>query len=208
MGNPIYNLAFDFGASSGRMILSRTEDGKITLEELHRFSNDPVRVGNVFYWDTFRLYHELKTGLKKAAAKNLPIESLAIDTWGVDYGLLDENDNLIGNPINYRDDRTIGVIDESDRIVPLKEQYAKAGLQFMNFNTIYQMMADQKMRPAILEKAKTLLFMPDLFVFFLTGKKYVNIRLRAQVSFSTRRKEIMIMKCWKKWAFVPIFSSR
>ncbi|MBR4139214.1 MAG: rhamnulokinase, partial [Lachnospiraceae bacterium] len=99
MSNPIYNLAFDFGASSGRMILAKTEDGKITLEELHRFTNDPVRIGKTFYWDTFRLFHELKQGLKKAAAKNLPIQSLAIDTWGVDYGLLDADDNLIGNPI-------------------------------------------------------------------------------------------------------------
>ena len=171
MSNPIYNLAFDFGASSGRMILSKTEDGKITLEELHRFTNDPVRVGKVFYWDTFRLFHELKQGLKKAAAKNLPIQSLAIDTWGVDYGLLDADGNLIGNPINYRDDRTIGVIEASDKLVPLSEQYARTGIQFMNFNTVYQMQADAKMRPEILEKAKTLLFMPDLFVYFLTGKK-------------------------------------
>ena len=171
MSNPIYNLAFDFGASSGRIILSKTEDGKITLVELHRFTNDPVRIGKNFYWDTFRLYHELKQGLKKAAAKKLPIQSLAIDTWGVDYGLLDADDNLIGNPINYRDDRTVGIIEESDKIVPLKEQYASTGIQFANYNTIYQMMADKKMRPEILEKAKTLLFMPDLFVFFLTGKK-------------------------------------
>ena len=171
MSNPIYNLAFDFGASSGRMILSKLEDGKITLEELHRFTNDPVRVGKVFYWDTFRLFHELKQGLKKAAAKNIPIQSLAIDTWGVDYGLLDADGNLIGNPINYRDDRTIGVIEASDKLVPLSEQYARTGIQFMNFNTVYQMQADKMMRPEILEKAKTLLFMPDLFVYFLTGKK-------------------------------------
>ena len=83
MGETIYNLAFDFGASSGRMILSKYADGKIELEELHRFSNDPVRIGKNFYWDTFRLYHELKQGLKKAAARKLPIKSLAIDTWGV-----------------------------------------------------------------------------------------------------------------------------
>ena len=118
MGETIYNLAFDFGASSGRMILSKYADGKIELEELHRFSNDPVRVGKNFYWDTFRLYHELKQGLKKAAARKLPIKSLAIDTWGVDYALLDKDGNIIGNPINYRDDRTIGVIDEVGKIVP------------------------------------------------------------------------------------------
>ena len=168
----IYNLAFDFGASSGRMILSKFENGKIELEELHRFANEPVRIGKYFYWDTFRLYHELKTGLKKAAARKIPISSLAIDTWGVDYGLIDKQGNLIGNPVNYRDDRTIGVIDEVDAVVPLEELYASTGIQFMNFNTVFQFYADKKMRPEIYNKADKFLMMPDLFNYFLTGKMY------------------------------------
>ncbi len=172
MKEAIYNLAFDFGASSGRMILSKFEDGKIELEELHRFGNEPVRVGNVFYWDTFRLFHELKKGLKKAAAKKVPISGMAIDTWGVDYGFIDKDGNLIGNPINYRDDRTIGIIEEVGKIVPLEELYASTGIQFMNFNTIFQLYADKKMRPEIYEKADKFLLMPDLFNYFLTGKKY------------------------------------
>lgn len=172
MGEIIYNLAFDFGASSGRMILSKYQDGKIELEELHRFVNEPVRIGKNFYWDTFRLYHELKTGLKKAAAKKISISSLAIDTWGVDYALIDKDGNVIGNPINYRDDRTIGVIEEVGELVPLKEIYATTGIQFMNFNTIFQLYADKKMRPDIYEKAVRLLFMPELFGYFLTGKMY------------------------------------
>ncbi len=172
MGETIYNLAFDFGASSGRMILSKYQDGKIELEELHRFPNDPVRIGKNFYWDTFRLYHEMKVGLKKAAAKKFPIQSLAIDTWGVDYGLIDKDGNLIGNPVNYRDDRTIGVLEEIGKLVPLDELYAKTGIQFMNFNTLFQLYADKKMRPDIYEKAVRLLFMPELFGYFLTGKMY------------------------------------
>jgi len=172
MSTPIYNLAFDFGASSGRLILSKFDGGKIELEEIHRFTNDPVRIGKNFYWDTFRLYHELKTGLKKAAAKKINITSMAIDTWGVDYGLIDKDGNLIGNPVNYRDDRTIGVIDEVDKIVPLKEVYASTGIQFMNFNTIFQFCADKKMRSEIYEKADKFLMMPDLFNYFLTGKMY------------------------------------
>lgn len=168
----VYNLAFDFGASSGRMILSKYEDGKIELEELHRFANEPVRVGKYFYWDTYRLYHELKMGLKKAAARKIPISSLAIDTWGVDYGLIDKDGNLIGNPMNYRDDRTIGVIEEVGKIVPLEELYASTGIQFMNFNTVFQFYADKKMRPDIYEKADKFLQMPDLFNYFLTGKMY------------------------------------
>jgi rhamnulokinase len=172
MSTPIYNLAFDFGASSGRLILSKFDGGKIELEEIHRFTNDPVRIGKNFYWDTFRLYHELKTGLKKAAAKKVNITSMAIDTWGVDYGLIDKDGNLIGNPINYRDDRTIGVIDEIDKIVPLKDVYASTGIQFMNFNTIFQFYADKKMRAEIYDKADKFLMMPDLFNYFLTGKMY------------------------------------
>lgn len=172
MGEVTYNLAFDFGASSGRMILSKFEDGKITLEELHRFANEPVRMGKVFCWDTFRLFHELKTGLKKAAAKKIPVASMAIDTWGVDYGLLDKEGNLIGVPINYRDDRTIGVIDRFDKLVPLKELYASTGIQFMNFNTIFQFLADKEMRPTIYENADKFLMMPDLFNYYLTGNKY------------------------------------
>lgn len=172
MSEAIYNLAFDFGASSGRMILSKFQDGKIELEELHRFNNEPVRVGKVYYWDTFRLFHELKTGLKKAAAKKLPISGMAIDTWGVDYGLLDKDGNLIGNPINYRDDRTIGVIEEVGELVPLQELYQSTGIQFMNFNTLFQFYADKKMRPEIYEKADKFLQMPDLFNYFLTGKMY------------------------------------
>ena len=172
MGETIYNLAFDFGASSGRMILSKFENGKIELEELHRFSNDPVRIGKNFYWDTFRLYHELKQGLKKAAAKKIPIQRRAIDTWGVDYALIDKDGNVIGNPINYRDDRTIGVIEEIGKIVPLSELYASTGIQFMNFNTLFQLYADKKMRPDVYEKAARLLFMPELFGYFLTGKMY------------------------------------
>lgn len=168
----VYNLAFDFGASSGRMILSKYEDGRIELEELHRFANEPVRIGKYFYWDTFRLFHELKTGLKKAAARKLPISSLAIDTWGVDYGLMDKEGNLIGNPVNYRDDRTIGIIEEVGELVPLEELYASTGIQFMNFNTVFQLYADKKMRPSIYEKADKVLLMPDLFNYFLTGKMY------------------------------------
>lgn len=172
MGKTIYNLAFDFGASSGRLIMSTFSDGKIEIEELHRFANDPVRVGKGFYWDTFRLLHEMKQGLKKAVKKNVPFESIGIDTWGVDYGLLDKDDNLIGNPVNYRDERTIGVQEKMDKLVPLSELYRKTGIQFCDFNTIFQMLMDKETRPVAYEQAERLLFMPDLLGYFLTGVKY------------------------------------
>lgn len=172
MSEVIYNLAFDFGASSGRLILGKFQNEKIEIEEIHRFANEPVRIGKRFYWDTFRLYHELKTGLKKVAAMNIPVTSMAIDTWGVDYGLVDKDGNLIGNPINYRDDRTENAQSEVDKIVPLSEVYNSTGIQFMYFNTIFQLFTDAQVRPDVLEKADKLLFMPDLFNYFLTGKMY------------------------------------
>ena len=172
MGEKIYNLAFDFGASSGRMVLCKLEDGKLTLEELHRFPNHEVRVGGHIYWDLFGLYHELKQGLKKAAAKKVPIQSLAIDTWGVDYGLFDKDGNLIGNPVNYRDSRTDGMLEEIGKIIPLEELYNRTGIEFMYFNSIFQLYAEKKMRPVILDNAKRILFMPELFGYFLTGIMY------------------------------------
>ena len=146
MGEVIYNLAFDFGASSGRMVLCKLEDGKLELEELHCFPNQEIRIGGHIYWDLFRLYHELKQGLKKAAARKLPIQSLAIDTWGVDYGLFDKDGNLIGNPVHYRDSRTDGVMEEISKIIPLEELYDRTGIEFMYFNSIFQLYAEKGMQ--------------------------------------------------------------
>ena len=172
MGKVIYSLAFDFGASSGRAILSKFDGNKIELEEIYRFPNEPVRMGGHFYWDFLRLFHELKNGLKKAAARGVKISSIGIDTWGVDYGLLDKDDNLISTPICYRDNRTDHILEEIEKTIPYKKIYESTGIQYMQFNTLYQLYADLKQRPHILKEAKSLLFMPDLFSFFLTGSKF------------------------------------
>ena len=174
MGEVFYNLAFDFGASSGRMVLCKLEDGKLELEELLRFPINEIRIGGHIYWDLFRLYHEMKQGLKKAAAKRVPIQSLAVDTWGVDYGLFDKDGNLIGNPVHYRDSRTDGMMEEIGKIIPLEELYNRTGLEFMYFNSIFQLYAEKGMRPVILDNAKRLLFMPELFGYFLTGIMYTE----------------------------------
>ena len=174
MSEAVYNLAFDFGASSGRMMLCKYQDGKMELEELHRFPNDEVRIGGHIYWDLFRLYHEMKQGLKKAAARKIPIQSLAVDTWGVDYGLFDKEGNLIGNPVNYRDSRTDGMMEEIAKVIPLEELYNRTGLEFMYFNTIFQLYAEKGMRPVIYENSSRLLFMPELFGYFLTGIMYTE----------------------------------
>lgn len=163
-------LAFDFGASSGRAILGTLENGKITLKEIHRFSNDPVTVNGTFYWDVLRLFHEIKQGLLKAKREG-GFDSIGIDTWGVDFGLLDKNGILLENPVHYRDKRNFGMADEAAKLISKQEMYGLTGIQFMDFNTAFQLLSIKKNRPELLERADSLLFMPDLFAYFLTGNK-------------------------------------
>ncbi|SNX53408.1 rhamnulokinase family protein [Thermoanaerobacterium sp. RBIITD] len=172
MKDEVYNLSFDFGASNGRLMLSKFDGEKITLEEVYRFQNEPVRMGRTLYWDFLRLFHELKNGLKLISKRKIKISSIGIDTWGVDYGLLDKNDQLISNPVHYRDQRTNGIIKDVEKILPLEEIYNVTGIQFMEFNTIFQLYCDLTRRPELLNNARTLLFIPDLFNFYLTHEKY------------------------------------
>ena len=131
-------LAFDFGASSGRAILGTFDGEKITLEEIHRFSNDPVKVGHTFYWDVLRLFHEIKQGILKAKQHG-NIDSIGIDTWGVDFGLIDEKGYLLENPVHYRDERNVGMIEEARKYMSKAEMYDRTGIQFMDFNTLFQL---------------------------------------------------------------------
>lgn len=162
-------LAIDFGASSGRAIVGTFDGSKITMEEVHRFSNDPVKIGDTMYWDALRLFHEIKQGIVKAAQTGR-IDSIGIDTWGVDFGLIDKEGNLLENPVHYRDTRTKGLIEECAKIIPNEEFYGRTGIQFMELNTVYQLASLKKYRPYMFERAYKLLFMPDLFGYFLTGK--------------------------------------
>ena len=165
-------LAFDFGASSGRAMLATFDGEKITLEEKHRFSNDPVNINGDLHWDVLRLFFEIKQGILKCAnSGDRDIDCIGIDTWGVDYGLLDENDKLLGNPYHYRDTRTEGMYDEAFKIVSKEEIYKETGIAFNWFNTIFQMLSARLNNDTALKNAKTLLMMPDLFNFFLTGVK-------------------------------------
>lgn len=163
-------LAFDFGASSGRAILGIFDGSKITLKEVHRFSNDPVMVHGTVYWDVLRLFYEIKKGIIKAKAEG-GFDSIGIDTWGVDFGLLDDEGRLLENPIHYRDLRTKGLIEDSFNCISKNRFYELTGIQFMELNTVFQLYSLKKQRPQILDKAKSLLFMPDLFAYFLTGEK-------------------------------------
>lgn len=164
-------LAVDFGASSGRGMLCSYDGEKISLREIHRFSNDPVMMPGGFFWDAPRLLHEIKAAILAASHEGGAV-SMGIDTWGVDYGYLDKSGVLLSNPYHYRDKRT-------DDIQPYvfsnfatkKEIYAKTGIQSLNFNTLYQLTADMRDRPWIVENAECLLHMPDLFDYMLTGEK-------------------------------------
>ena len=162
-------LAFDFGASSGRAIIGCFDGGKITLEEVHRFSNDPVSVGGTVYWDVLRLFYEIKQGIIKARMAG-GFDSIGIDTWGVDFGLIDKEGKLMENPIHYRDARTVGMVDEAFKTMPREKIYGITGIQFMELNTLFQLISLQKNRPWMLERADKMLFMPDLFAYMLTGK--------------------------------------
>ncbi|MGB5823168.1 MAG: rhamnulokinase family protein [Proteocatella sp.] len=163
-------LAFDFGASSGRAMMGVYDGESITLEEIHRFSNDPVMVNGTMYWDILRLFHEIKQGIIKAGHCG-GFESIGIDTWGVDFGLLDKSGNLLENPIHYRDERTKGMIEEGFKLLPKEVFYQETGNQFMEINTVFQLMSLIQKRPELMERADKLLMIPDLFTYMLTGIK-------------------------------------
>ena len=165
-------LAADFGAGSGRVIVGTVETQNITsiqLEEIHRFENNQKIIDGHLRWDFEALFNELKIGLKKAFAKyGDEIESIGVDTWGVDFGLLDEDGKLISTPVCYRDDRTKGMLELAFQKLPKEEFFQHAANQFMEINTAFQLLSSV----SELESAEKLLFMPDLFNYFLTGKCY------------------------------------
>lgn len=161
-------LAIDIGASSGRAIVGTFDGKRISLEEIHRFSNDPVILNGTMYWDVLRLFHEIKQSLIKA--KHCGVESVSVDTWGVDFGLLDKDGRLLENPVHYRDGRTAGMVDESFKLIDKAEFYNITGNQFMEINTAFQLLSLAKNRPELLERADKAVLMPDLFEYFLSGE--------------------------------------
>ncbi|MBS7359605.1 MAG: rhamnulokinase [Oscillospiraceae bacterium] len=163
-------LAFDFGASTGRAIIGEFDGEKISIHEVHRFNNDPVTINGTVYWDVQRLFFEIKQGILKAKEDG-GFDSIGIDTWGVDFGLLRKDGTLVENPIHYRDKRNDGMVKLSEKYMSNSELYSITGIQFMDFNTVFQLLSLKENRPYILEEADTLLFMPDLFNYMLTGVK-------------------------------------
>lgn len=169
-----YFLGIDIGASSGRHIFAHMEKGKMIMEEVHRFPNGMSKKDGELCWDTKALFHEIKLGMRKCAELGkIPI-SVGIDTWAVDFVLLDEQDEVIGNTVGYRDSRTQGMDEKVYETISLEELYHKTGIQKQIFNSIYQLMAIKEKKPEQLQKAKTFLMIPDYFHFLLCGEKCVE----------------------------------
>ena len=163
-----YYLAIDMGASSGRHILGYIENGKLQLQEIYRFENGIVDIDGTLCWDIDHLFNEIKNGLKECKKLGKIPETVAIDTWGVDYVLLDGNKKEILPAVSYRDGRTLGIPEEIDNLIPRKELYGRTGIQATNYNSIYQLYCDKK--SGKLNNAEYFLMMPEYFSFKLTGQ--------------------------------------
>ena len=199
-----YYLAIDIGASSGRHILGWLEDGVMKTEEIYRFSNGPIQVAGHLKWDVERLFQEILNGLKRAGELGKIPQSVGVDTWGVDYALLDEDDRLIDGVYCYRDARTEKTIPQVHNAIPFENLYEKTGTGFANFNTVYQLLDDKT--TGRMDKAKSFLMLPDYFHFRLTGEKkqeYTNATTTGMVNALTHEwdEEILSALGYKKELF-------
>lgn len=166
-----YYLAVDIGASSGRHILAELRDGQMILQEVHRFQNGMEEKNGALCWDIEHLFSEIKAGMKKCREIGKIPVSVSVDTWGVDFVLLDEKDQVIGDTVGYRDRRTEGMDHKVEAVIPQEELYRRTGIQKQSYNTIYQLQAIKEKHPEQLEKAENMLMLPDYFHFLLSGEK-------------------------------------
>ncbi|TDL68530.1 rhamnulokinase [Paenibacillus amylolyticus] len=163
-------LAYDLGAGSGRALLGHLNDRGIETSEIHRFKNEPVKVGERMHWDILRLHHELLQGLTFVKQQGEKPESLGIDSWGVDFGLLGSNGELLGNPYHYRDTQFNGMMDQVRQELSSQRIFERTGIQFLSFNTLYQLATLQRSGSPLLHEAERFLMIPDLLRYFLTGE--------------------------------------
>ena len=164
-------LAVDLGAESGRTIVGTLADGNLTLAETYRFPNDPVRLADGLHWDVLHLWSEIKAGIIASSIKfEKKLESIGFDTWGVDFALLDKNKSLLSNPFHYRDARTDGMLDEAFKRMPRGAIFNNTGIQFMQINTLYQLLAMVIQKSPLFDIAKTFVTIPDLFNYWLSGE--------------------------------------
>ena len=163
-------IAIDLGATSGRTILGNVADGKLSMRELTRFPNQIIQTGGHFFWDIFALYVEILRGLKLVADEGIEIQSIGIDTWGVDFVCIGKDGGILRNPYSYRDPQTEGILEKFFETVPKEKVYEKTGIQFMNFNSIFQLAAMQRNKDSALAAADKVLFVPDALMYMLTGE--------------------------------------
>jgi rhamnulokinase len=193
-------LAFDLGAESGRAILGRFDGDRMALTEVHRFPNTPVRLPDGLHWDILRLWGEIVTAIGKTVKEaGGPLAGIGLDTWGVDFGLLDRQGKLIENPYHYRDDRTDGMVEAAFRRVPQEEIFGQTGIQFMQLNSLYQLLAMVEQQSPSIEAAATFLTTPDLLNYWLTGRKVSEFTIATTTQCYDPR---------RRWASRPPFSSR
>lgn len=188
-------LAIDIGASGGRAMIGSLHGRRIEIQEIHRFSNDPVMVGDTMYWDILRLFHEIKQSLIKSKQYG-KVDSIAVDTWGVDFGLLNKSGSLLENPVHYRDKRTKGMLERSFEFLNKEEFYHITGNQFMEINTAFQLLALKEKRGEVLNRAGHMLLIPDLIHYFLTGK------IKSEMSIASTTQLFDMNK--KTWAYPVI----
>jgi len=171
-------IAVDLGAESGRVMLAVVSDERLTLEEIHRFGNGPVDVDGTLRWDFERLMSEIKTGIGRAVKQSSgEVAGIGVDSWGVDFGLLDETGLLIEKPYHYRDSRTNQMMEKAFELMDKRQIYEHTGLQFMQFNTVYQLLAMRLGDSPALAKAKSLIFIADLVSYFLCGRAFAEYTL-------------------------------
>jgi rhamnulokinase len=170
MAQAHHYLAIDIGAESGRAILGSLNDKQLTLNETHRFSNGPVRLNDGLHWDVLELWSSIKQGIIKSSKVENKLDGIGLDTWAVDFALLDKNGVLLGNPFHYRDARTDGMLEEAFKIMPRSEIFANSGIQFMQLNTLYQLIAVSRNNPSLFDIAKIFVTIPDLFNYWLSGE--------------------------------------
>jgi rhamnulokinase len=164
-------LAFDLGAESGRAVVGTLTDGQLSLEEIHRFPNEPIEVRGTLYWDVLALYNNMLKGLREYTGRyGESVDGIGIDTWGVDFGPLDRDGNLLQSPVHYRDRRTEGVLDEIRRHIAPRDLFQRTGMALSPVSTSPQLLSLRLNRSPLLESATTLLMMPDLCAYFLTGQ--------------------------------------
>lgn len=196
MKNAYYFFAFDLGATSGRSILGTLHNGKLELKELTRFPNRILRINNKYYWNIYTLFEELKKGIATAQKQGFNLNSIGIDTWGVDFIYVAKDGSFLGMPRSYRDPYTNGISEEYFTLIPREQVYERTGIQIMNFNSLFQLYAAHKEASSALEYAESILFIPDALNYLLTGKKACEYTIASTSQFlnpNTRQIEASLL---------------